>query len=310
MNNDLNDDLSDMLGGEVPKATSMKVPPASYTPVEKTVFVEGCPKCRGTGQFVSYSGRVLGQCFACKGAGKLEFKTSGADRAKARNRAAESKATKEAAIAEQAKAFVEAHRPEVVWLTNAAQRNVERGGTFTFPADVLGKLWQYGELTEGQLGAVRKLMLRDAAKQEERLAAAPAVDASKIEAAFAIAISKAERPGQQGVFVKPLRLAHDGLAIHFRPGSTGSQWEGMLFAKSAAGKKLGHIKGGKFSKKFGCTEIEEKAVLACASDPEGAVIAYAKAFSACGVCGRGLLNDVSIARGIGPICAAKFGFAL
>ena len=50
---------------------------------------------------------------------------------------------------------------------------------------------------------------------------------------------------------------------------------------------------------------KQQPLLDCASDPEKAVVAYAKAFSRCGVCGKGLLNDVSIARGIGPICAGK-----
>ena len=309
MTKDLNDDLSDLLGGTTAPATSLKVPPASYAPLEQTVFAEGCPKCRGTGQFVSYSGRVLGPCFACKGAGKNTFKTSPEARAKSRERAAAKKVEAAQALTDACAAFTAANKAEVEWLITAAHRNSTRGGTFTFPQDLMDKLFKFGSLTDGQLAAVRKLMARDAERSAERAAAAPAVDASKIEAAFATAIEKAQRKGQKGIFTKPLRLATaDGVAVHFRPGSIGSQWEGMLFAKSAAGKKLGHIKGGKFSKKFDCTAVEEQAVLACASDPEGAVVAYAKAFSACGVCGQTLLNDVSIARGIGPICAEKFGW--
>ena len=45
-----------------------------------------------------------------------------------------------------------------------------------------------------------------------------------------------------------------------------------------------------------------------AANPQEGVLAYAKAWKACGICSRTLLNDVSIARGIGPICAAKYGW--
>lgn len=41
-------------------------PPAPVLPA----FVQ-CGKCNGGGKFVAHSGRVVGDCFACKGAGKL-----------------------------------------------------------------------------------------------------------------------------------------------------------------------------------------------------------------------------------------------
>lgn len=41
-------------------------PPAAPLPA----FIE-CGKCKGGGKFVGYTGKVLGDCFACKGAGKL-----------------------------------------------------------------------------------------------------------------------------------------------------------------------------------------------------------------------------------------------
>lgn len=41
-------------------------PPAAPLPA----FIE-CGKCKGGGKFVAHSGRVVGDCFACKGTGKL-----------------------------------------------------------------------------------------------------------------------------------------------------------------------------------------------------------------------------------------------
>lgn len=52
-------------------------------------FEESCPSCRGSGVFRGYSGRIVGDCFKCKGTGKLSFRTAPETRAKAaRSRAA------------------------------------------------------------------------------------------------------------------------------------------------------------------------------------------------------------------------------
>ena len=281
-------------------------------------FAEGCPKCRGTGKFTSWSGRVLGDCFSCKGAGKHTFKTSPEARAKSQARASAKRVEKGQQIEADAKAFVAAHPAEIEWLMKAGQRNIERGGTFTFPQDVLNKLWQYGSLTDGQLAAVQKLMARDveraaqqAAERTQRDAAAPAADVSKLEAAFTTARERAERTGQMGVFVKPLKLTADGVSVAISPGKPGSKWDGFLFVRDAKDdeRKLGMFKGGRFIADRNSTPAEQAAILTCATDPHAAVVAYAKAWSRCGVCGHTLLNDVSIEAGMGPVCRAKFGWA-
>jgi hypothetical protein len=45
-----------------------------------------------------------------------------------------------------------------------------------------------------------------------------------------------------------------------------------------------------------------------AADPEQAAVAYGKRFGQCSVCARELTNEDSINRGIGPICAERFGW--
>lgn len=47
---------------------------------------------------------------------------------------------------------------------------------------------------------------------------------------------------------------------------------------------------------------------AIAKDPAEASARYGAEFKRCGVCGRGLTNDESRERGIGPICAARWGW--
>ncbi len=311
MNRDLNDDLSDLLGGETAPTTSLKVPPSSYAPLEQTVFAEGCPKCRGTGSFISYSGRNLGSCFACKGAGKLEFKTSRATRNKAAAKREEKRKTK----AQEAAAWRETNKDVLAWLANSAKRNAERNGSFTFPQSLLEAISQHGTLTDNQLTAAQRLMAKDEARKVEwtakREQAAPVADVTALEQAFAVARERAKLPGAKGIFTKPLKLTHGEVSVAISSPKPGSKWDGMLFVRDAKDdeRKLGYFKGGKFFRQ-GATPVEEQAVLAVAATPLEAVKAYAKAWSECGICGRMLLKAESIEAGIGPICAGKYGWGL
>jgi hypothetical protein len=300
---DLDDDLSDLLAGMQNAAPRTPVtPPASYVAPEKH-FAEGCPKCRGTGKFISYSGRVLGDCFACKGRGQRTFKNSAADREQAREKAADRKARN---LAADIAAFRDREPAVAAWL----DAETAKAKPFGFAVAMVEALAKWGDLTDKQLETCQRLAAKSTERAAERAAAvtaAPVVDASKIEQAFATARTAADRPGAKGVMVRPIKLQSGEITVRFTPGSIGSQWEGMLFAKSGD-KKLGSIKAGRFNRRFECTDAEAAAVLDCASNPEKAAVAYGKAWSTCGICGRGLLNDESIARGIGPICAERFGW--
>ena len=296
----LNDDLSDLLSGGFEPRPQPQLP-VNFKPVLERVR-ENCPKCGGRGRFISHSGRDIGDCFKCNGTGKLTFKNAAPVRAKAREQAAARKTARELSAVEAWKAE---NRAEAEWLVATAPR-------WEVAASLLASLHRFGSLTEKQHALVLNGIARDAARsaaKAERAANAPAVDASKIEQAFATAVEKAQRKGQKGVFKKPLRLrATNAVDVLFTPGSAGSQWEGMLFAKTPDGKKLGHIKGGKFNARFECSPVEQAAVLDCAANPEIAAVAFGKAWSTCAVCGLLLTNDESIERGIGPVCAEKFGW--
>ena len=305
MANDLNDSLDGLFGGDTGPVRTVPVKPVPEFKSAVDRFEESCPKCRGRGRFISYTGRDVGPCFTCKGNGKQVFKTSADSRAKSRNNAAARKAERKAA---DMIAFMEREPEVTAWI----QTEMNKAQPFAFAVAMHDALVQWGDLTAGQLAACHKLVARNVERQAAKAAAvanAPAVDVAKLETAFATARKNAERPGQKGVMVKAIKLQSDnGQTVKFTPGSIGSTWEGMIFAKSADGKKLGHVKGGRFIAKFDCTEVEKAAVIDCATDPEKAAVAFGKAFSSCGMCGRGLLNDESIARGIGPICAERFGW--
>jgi hypothetical protein len=299
MSDDFNDELDDLIGAvkraEMPKAPGPFLPAKA----EQRNFVEPCMACRGTGKW-----RGFRPCFKCDGTGKKTFKTSPEARGKARMRAEEKRELK----AEQDAQWRVDHVTELAWLARAANINQQRGGTFDFPQKLLDAIAQYGTLTDGQLAAVHKLMLRDAERQQQRAdARTTKLDTAKIEAAFATARHNAARPGMQGVWMKPLKLRALNVDVAFQPGSIGSQWEGQIFVKSGE-KKLGTVKPGAFTARFECTDAERDAVVHAIENPMGAARAFGKAWGVCTVCGRTLTDDTSIANGIGPICAENFGW--
>lgn len=52
--------------------------------------------------------------------------------------------------------------------------------------------------------------------------------------------------------------------------------------------------------------LQIKMLSAIAEDPEAAASLFGHEYGRCGICGRGLTNDESRARGIGPVCARRF----
>ena len=256
-------------------------------------YAETCPKCRGTGSFVSYSGRVLGSCFACKGKGERQFKTNAADRAQKRVQAA----VRKASAGEQAlTSFAAQHPAEASWID--ASR-----ATFAFAQSMHDAIQKFGSLTANQLAACTRAVEKVAARQTERatvVASAPVIDTSKIEAAFAAARSNG---------LKSLKLRIADLVIS--PAKATSANAGALYVKSKGSfddsTYFGKIVGGKFIKSRECDASTEAQIIATAADPLAAAVAYGRATGSCSCCGRELTNKVSIDLGIGPICRAKWG---
>lgn len=50
-----------------------------------------------------------------------------------------------------------------------------------------------------------------------------------------------------------------------------------------------------------------EALTAIVADPAAAIVAYTELVGRCGICNRHLEDETSVARGIGPVCAAKLG---
>lgn len=252
------------------------------------LHTEKCRKCQGTGTFYSYSGRALGQCFACKGKGTKSFKTSPEARSKSRTAAA---ARRAALPAKNFDAFT-AKEPEVAaWLLKASARGSE------FASSLRRGVEKYGSLTDPQLASAAKCMDRDAEREAARAAREAEEDATP-EGSLDL------RSLPSGYYAVP-----DGdtrLKVRVRHGS-GEKWGDWIFvddgAEYGSRKNYGRQAPGK-NYRGGIVE-QLTAILA---DPGGASKAYGKLVGCCGVCGRTLEDQNSIDAGIGPICAQKTGW--
>lgn len=287
----LNDSLDDLFGGPIGEVRSVPVQaPATFTP---KLCTEPCSKCGGTG---SWRGR--GRCFACKGVGKFTFKTSPEARAKSRVASIQAKVNREQ---ELLKAFEAAHPAVFNWLKTNCDRN-------EFAGSLWSGLHRFGGLTDGQRGAVEKILAQNAEKAAEaakRALEAPAADTAgvdRLKLAFDTAIANAREKGRG---LRSPRITIGGVVIS--PAGATSKNPGALYVKDA-GTYLGKVQGGRFFASRECGKDQEQKVLSFIADPKAAAIAYGKETGICCVCARTLTNPTSIEAGIGPICAEQWGW--
>jgi hypothetical protein len=71
-------------------------------------------------------------------------------------------------------------------------------------------------------------------------------------------------------------------------------------------KYLGKLTRTAIDSKF--SDMVRETIMSAASDPISAAIRYGKVSGECSCCGRELTDPRSIERGIGPVCADKYGF--
>jgi hypothetical protein len=259
---------------------------------------EDCKACRGTGRFVGYTGRVLGDCFKCKGKGYRMFRQSLAQREKQADQRANRKAREQREIAEQGAAWAMTNADDHAWMIAKADR-------FDFARSMVEALTKYGHLTEKQHATVTRLRLadaeRDAARKAEKAAReanAPVVDVSLIETAFA----KAQENG-----IKRPKMILNGLKFSLAP-ATGRNAGALYVVRKDDDQYLGKIMDGRFTRVRECTVEQEAEIVKIASNPHAEAVAYGQRTGNCCICNRELTNHASIDAGIGPICASKYGW--
>jgi Family of unknown function (DUF6011) len=249
------------------------------------VFFDPCKKCNGRGRFISYAGRDCGPCFTCKGKGQIGYKTPKEAREQAAARIADRKATAR-------QTWIDANPAEWAWVVDASSRG------FEFAVSLKSAFEKFGSLTENQLAAVRRMIAKRAEKAEAKKANSTELDVTGLDKAFAVAREK-------GAKVAVIRTG----AVTFSLAKATGANPGAIYAKDeAADRYLGKIVGGKFLASFACTATDVEAIQTASINPAEAAVKYGRETGSCSICARTLTDPASIERGIGPICAEKFGW--
>ena len=237
-----------------------------------------CPRCRGSGVWRGHSRSFT--CLKCRGTGKVSKGVAAA---------AKGKVTKQA----NRQAWMEEHAAEIAYIN----KRVEKGSTYYLGLKI--RLDAHGSLFDSSIEGIRKDMAKDqeffAKKKAEREAAAPVVEISAIEKLFATAVDNDVK--------RPIFRA-DGLEISKAP-ATGKN-AGSLYVKRN-GEYAGKITDGKFHKVYAAPADTVDRLMAVAADPLKEAMAYGRKFGNCALCGRDLVDPVSIRAKVGPVCAPKWG---
>jgi len=246
-----------------------------------------CRSCNGSGKFVSWSGRIVGACFKCRGLGYT--KTDPTVLAARREKAATKRAAAARDVRDQANAFLDSRTDIKSWLEYGCQR---QDG---FAQSLNESLFKYGAWTPNQLAAVERSLVRIAERRAER-AKAEAVTATDPNALDLSTIPSGMYAVPGGDTRLKLRINHP----------TKGKWVGWVFvddgAEYGSRQKYGAQKpGGRYTGKL----VEQLRVIL--SNPIEASGAYGRLVGVCGICGRKLEDEQSVAFGIGPVCRAKFG---
>lgn len=195
---------------------------------------------------------------------------------------------KDADSAAGAGEFIAAHKAEHEWLV----REAAAGNEF---ADSLlnGQcgLMKRGLLSDNQLNAIRRNLSTDSP------ATASEIDLSGLELGRA-------GSAWRSYFAVPNGDTRLKLCIR-RPGKN-SRYYGWTFVDDGAEYGSRRTYGKQAPDGLYKGDVQD-ALQAILKDPLEAAVAYGKLVGVCGVCGRALEDEESVAAGIGPVCASKFG---
>jgi len=194
--------------------------------------------------------------------------------------------------------------PAVINVENFAASNpaeykwmIESAPKFEFAQSMIIAVSKWGSLTERQMAAVKNCMEKSAQRAAAKAnpAPAPSVNTDALNAAFDKALSNG---------LKRPKMRFEGFSVSLAPSS--GKNPGALYVKSGD-TYLGKVVAGQFFSSYDCDTATKARVIEIMQDPTSAAIAYARRTGNCSICGAELTNEESIKRGIGPICAGKFG---
>jgi len=172
---------------------------------------------------------------------------------------------------------------------------------FDFGRKMFDAVLRYGDLTDGQVNAIARMIERDRQWSANQAAGRPqtvvSIDCSKIRDAFVRG---------QAAGISHLKLRFRGFVVS--PAGMNGRNPGALYVKKPEGLYLGKIVGNEFFPSRDCSPETRAEFVLVASDPAAAARVYGLETGNCCICGRHLTNAESVTAGIGPICAGRVGF--
>jgi hypothetical protein len=178
-----------------------------------------------------------------------------------------------------------------------------KNSTSNFAQSLGAGIARYGSLTERQIEAVRRIIAEAAQKaaaatqEPQPVVAAPAL--GELQNAFL----KAQ---QAGLKYPKLRTG----VLVFSPAGANSSNPGAIYIKRLDTKDyLGKITPeGAVRLIWAASQEDRMLVNTAVHDPLAAAVAHGRLTGNCAICSRPLTDRESVGRGIGPICAEKFGW--
>lgn len=254
-------------------------------------FEQPCKPCKGGGKFISWTGRVVGECYRCSGTGVIFTKTDPKVLKAKRDKVVAKRHAAAKQNAEAAVEFLASNQPIHDWFTvNLAKDN-------EFAQSLFNQLTVKGSLSAGQIGAIEKSIAREAEWAAERAAkdAAMVVNSSLHDA-----FEKAQEAG-----LKKPSLRIDGYRFSLAPARGVNA--GCIYAKADNGDYLGKInQQGKFFSVRDCPNDAVEFVNTLGGDLLERAVQHGKDTGECSCCGRQLTDPKSIEQGIGPVCYSKW----
>lgn len=246
-----------------------------------------CETCNGKGKLHSiYGGRT---CPLCKG--KKFFKNSPATRKKWKE---DARRLEKAKLEEKQAAFIE-REPGLI---EFFRENSEWSDFFRSLLDSFNK---YGSLTENQTRAGRASMERTIQSRKEKEKAREeqkvVVDLAPIKSMFDTAVASG---------LKRTKYRAEGLELTRAP-DTGRNPGAIYVNRISDNEYVGKVVRGKFEPVRSTVEEDKLSILRIAENPSEAAVRWGQKTGTCSCCGRELTDPASIAAGIGPICATKWG---
>ena len=162
-----------------------------------------------------------------------------------------------------------------------------------FAASLVEQFNKRGSLSEKQTGAAVAMLMKVKANQAAR-AEAPTVDLSNVVDMF----NKAHEA------IKTPKFRFEDLVVSRAPDNGANA--GSLYVQ-VDGEYAGKVKEGKWFGLRSAPQDTLSKLQQIAESPLGSAVAYGRKTGTCACCGRELTVHASIERGIGPICAERFG---